>query len=917
MIRALAAALALTSAMVPQGPTSYPTEARASRAELILSLRRSRPDLDLLRKAVRDRDPAQANDAVARAQVEAAAARSTLVAELEALGCRVVEHFWLIDACLIEAPADIERELARLEDVRAVHRNGVRAPGDARVTNAPIRTSTNLDNHGTDAVQIRGVRGAGATVAVIDSGLDSAVSTLTRPHRTFFVNGDPNNTTGGGLSGSRMLANVQVGAFPADDPIDHGTRVAGVAIGARWNATPVADDGHAPRAQVVGYAMVDLAGGFASLATMLRSWQACALDAATYGTTVAVISYDGTEDPTSPEQQAMDACAEVADICVAAMAGNSPQSSLYYQGATNVLAVGAVAQDSHVVTNFTARGPLDQFGAAPRVYPHLVANGDLIEMPTADREATSVMRSGTSYSAPQVAGAAALFRSVNTTASADETRAAILATVADARGANPNDLDAIGHGYLRVDRLVDLAQNRIAGTVARGQVSMAAPLWTTTLAVTAGQTYAAALAFSRTDVSLLSWANLDLRVTQNGSLLGESQGIADTHERVVFRPDATGTVTLEVRAVSFEPGRLDQAFGLAAARVPLPFVTAYGQGCFGSRGASTVQEVEPRNYTNGYGNASSNRLLGGPPHRTQQWIATQSPSAAFYVRGLAMRRDESANSGPWNAGFVELDARIGLTMAEPNTVSSTFDTNLGPYATQVIRRKRFVLPAFPAPNRSPGNFDVVLPLDQSFSRQYDPVGPNPGGFMDLIVDARTYSSSGGAQGLQYPLDAVTGLGPLGAVTLHAPSPGATTGSIFVGEATVIGLVGSLGAPRFATMQAEGVPSMGNSYDLVIQGAMPFGPVLFGGGSSRSTWAGTPLPIDLAILGAPGCFVLNNLEAVTPIAANASGTARLTYAVPNIINLRGREAFHQGIVLDQNANLLGVTTTSGIGVVFGQ
>ncbi|MGA1608234.1 MAG: hypothetical protein ACO4CT_14710, partial [Planctomycetota bacterium] len=146
---------------------------------------------------------------------------------------------------------------------------------------------------------------------------------------------------------------------------------------------------------------------------------------------------------------------------------------------------------------------------------------------------------------------------------------------------------------------------------------------------------------------------------------------------------------------------------------------------------------------------------------------------------------------------------------------------------------------------------------------------------------------------------------------------ATTGTVRVGEATVLGLVGTLGMPRFATLEAEGVPSMGNSYELVVRGAMPMSPVLFGSGSSRSTWAGTPLPLDLSILGAPGCFVLNNLEATVSVAADATGTARLTYPVPNSIVLRGREAFHQGIVFDPYANLLGVTTTSGIGVQFGQ
>src|SRR5690606_10732852 len=150
------------------------------------------------------------------------------------------------------------------------------------------------------------IRGAGVTVAVVDSGLDSRTGALARPHRTFFVNGDPNNATGGGLAGSRMLANIQVGALPADDPIDHGTRVAGVALGARWNATLNSDDGHAPAAKVVGYGLVDVPSGATVTTTIIRAWQVCAADAARFGTKVAVVSYDGYYDPLAPDQQAMD-----------------------------------------------------------------------------------------------------------------------------------------------------------------------------------------------------------------------------------------------------------------------------------------------------------------------------------------------------------------------------------------------------------------------------------------------------------------------------------------------------------------------------------------------------------------------------------------------------------------------------------
>ncbi|MGA1609065.1 MAG: hypothetical protein ACO4CT_18925, partial [Planctomycetota bacterium] len=61
MIRALAFALASTSALVPQGPTPrYPSNPRA---ELNLPLRGTRPDLQPIREAIRDRNPASAADA--------------------------------------------------------------------------------------------------------------------------------------------------------------------------------------------------------------------------------------------------------------------------------------------------------------------------------------------------------------------------------------------------------------------------------------------------------------------------------------------------------------------------------------------------------------------------------------------------------------------------------------------------------------------------------------------------------------------------------------------------------------------------------------------------------------------------------------------------------------------------------------
>lgn len=909
-----ALALAACSAFFAPPTSAQHQDVRdpSARERWILMLRDTQPSLDLLRTAIRAGRGEEAERLAAQLKVEARTTRAALDRAVEDLGGRIVEHFWLVDGCVVEIPADASRTLGELPHVVRGWHDGPRAPGDF----APIKTSTNGDNHNTDQVQLRGVRGSGVTVAVVDSGLDSQMAGLNRPHSTFFVNGDPNNTTGGGIAGSRLLANVQVGAFPADDLIDHGTRVAGVAIGARWNALPGSDHGHAPAANVVGYSLVDGLNGATVLATMVRAWQRCAIDAARHGTKVAVISYEGTLDPLSPEQQAMDACAELADLVITAMAGNDPGNQTLYQGATNVLAVGAVQHDTHAVASFTATGPLQSPGLAPRVYPHLVANGDLMVMPSADREASSVQRSGTSYSAPGVAGAAALFRSVATTASAESTRAAILATLDDLRSRNPNDLDRIGHGYLRVDQLIDLAQGRIGGVVTDGTVDVTTPGWSTTVAATAGQVYAAALAFSRRDPGTLAFSDLDLRITQNGVTLAESRRTADTHERVTFRAIATGPVTVEVAARRFEVGRVAQEFGIAVAAVPLPLVQSFGGGCPSARTIANLRQVEPFTQTGSFGNAASDVLLGGTPHRTQQWIATDSLHAAFNVVGLAFRHDDAPSSGPWPSAWVELDATLDLTLAAPSAMSSNFAQNLGRLATQVIARKRFVLPAMPAPNTQPSNFAVLLPLDQRFDRLYDPLGPTGGGgAQDLILDVRTWATSAGARPLRYPLDAVTGLPA--AATLTAPSPTATVGTLMAGTATVVGLVDAMGGGLIPQLTASGLPVVGSAYRIDLAAAPPSTPSWLTFGISRTAFGSLPLPLDLAAVGAPGCFLLADVQATVQQQTDLTGAASFTIPVPTLPGLWGVGIYHQALVSDPLANQLGLITTGAIEAVIGR
>ena len=302
----------------------------------------------------------------------AAEARQTFTRRIEQRGGRVLDRYWLIPACAVEVPPGLDRAaLARIPGVAGVFANTIRSPQSAGPTAPPsaralpIRESTDALNHNADAVHAMGVLGDGVTVACVDTSFDSdlggtsgpsGMPGLGRPHATFYVNGDPANPTGGGLGGSRLLANTRVGIEPADSLLDHGTKVASIAVGEAWNTTASADRGHAPASRLAGYSIADFPSGATELQTMVAAWQNVVADAAALGTRVAVMAFSGTADPLSPEQQAMDAAVLAADLLVTSSGGRA-LSPGFFHGATNLLACGAAATDFHSVPSFSPATP--------------------------------------------------------------------------------------------------------------------------------------------------------------------------------------------------------------------------------------------------------------------------------------------------------------------------------------------------------------------------------------------------------------------------------------------------------------------------------------------------------------------------------------------------------------------------------
>src|SRR5262249_50341885 len=134
---------------------------------------------------------------------------------IDELGGRVTRRWWIVSGCAVELAEPQVKTLREHPRVVAVEPDVL--GGAAASLPLPIKDGTNAANHNADALQAIGIKGGGVAVAILDSGQDEHTGQLQRPHATYFVNGDPLNLSGGGLSGSRLLGNFKMGVMSADD----------------------------------------------------------------------------------------------------------------------------------------------------------------------------------------------------------------------------------------------------------------------------------------------------------------------------------------------------------------------------------------------------------------------------------------------------------------------------------------------------------------------------------------------------------------------------------------------------------------------------------------------------------------------------------------------------------------------------
>ncbi len=869
-------------------------------------------DLEGFRAAVTSGAPAdRVADLVRDLESRARADQGELAAWIVARGGRVHAQWWLVNGLSAEMSVETATALRLQPRVRTVEPDAVVAPAGAR----KIKEATNGKNHCADALQALSIHGQGVTIAIVDSGQDEKLGTLARPHATYFVNGDTGNSSGGGLGGSRLLANFQIGQVTADDVTGHGTAVMGVAAGEKWNQHASSDRGHAPRAGILGYGIAEDLQANTLFSTLITAWQKVAADRVAYKIVAANNSYLGAPSPTHLSQQALDACALHADVLITVAAANFGASTASSQSCANGLAVGAVHTDTHVVAEFSSRGPLQSDTA--RFYPDLCANGVNLVCPLRDTEAagTNYVASGTSFGAPQVCGAAALYRAVRATANALETKAALLATTDDLTGQNLvwplNTRNAYGLGYLRDDRLIALAQG--GGLLANSNLTSTTTTRTFVLPVQAGRWYAAVVTWPRQVLASSAWSNLDLFARVGTQTLAAATSPRNLYEKVVFAAPAAGSVTLEVQGLGLETA--DVPIALAAIEVPPPFqmgsLTSYGQGCRGTGWPYSIQLSAPTGYLTKFGNSWTEEPLGSLDCRVQVVFDQQAVPFALSAAGVALRHDEVAFAPSKTYAF-ELEIEMGLSPNPPGSLAPTLANNVVPGSLQqVLAKRRIDIVPQNGTNGAPDNWPIRLVYDQLFVYLQQP------GRHLLWQATHTNNQPAGGDAYTFFADAVFdgSAQPLLGSVLAMPA-NSTTGAVRRGLGPVLAWIqlGSQGAAPL--LGGAEYPHIGTSFRLLLDQArqLSAGSLLLG--TSRTSFGTVTLPFDLTVLGAPGCALLASPEILVPLQSDARGTTAIGLTLPNDPGLVGSSVFGQAFLLDPAANPLGLAWSNGMQVKVG-
>jgi hypothetical protein len=263
-------------------------------------------------------------------------------------------------------------------------------------------------------------------------------------------------------------------------------------------------------------------------------------------------------------------------------------------------------------------------------------------------------------------------------------------------------------------------------------------------------------------------------------------------------------------------------------------------------------------------------------------------------------------ASPLEVDYTDIEIRMGLTKLSGPTTN--WNTN-NPNPTTVYRgplRVRFAVGKWGGIGLP--NYYLYLPRATTDNLCVEVIvwgvrGKNRGAFYFLLASATAgRAASGGWVVNQTLTPAVSTMGCKMGFVLN-------NGNVaFAGT----GCKSSLQTPL--TIGATAWPQINRQFSVTLTGGKPSSLANLVLGVSHAKWGPTALPLDMAIFGAPTCFIWNDPLIRIPVTTDANGKVSITTIVPPSAN--SGTVFAHWWVLDRSANPFGVTSSDYATIILG-
>ncbi len=323
---------------------------------------------------------------------------------------------------------------------------------------------------------------------------------------------------------------------------------------------------------------------------------------------------------------------------------------------------------------------------------------------------------------------------------------------------------------------------------------------------------------------------------------------------------------------------------MAATKVSMPALLAFF-AALPALSAQTAVRVCP-DYVEHFEGRGGDRYLAGweDMHEQVLYDGAQIARTRAVITAVAFRRDCDSTRA-FQARKVHRRILADHCARIPDAISGFFAQNLSPSAVKVFESTQVVFPPQPACKAGPAPFAVVFPFSKPFLYErkkgnllLDILGKGtPSAWREWIADA--HAQFYGTSGMTAPL------GP--------------------------GCKGKAG--EYVNLSVSSYPlKLGGSLSLSFSTNISKpGTLLAWVGARCDRIAGTPLPLDLAFLGAPGCKLYTSLEMLYVLQGSGSGYPALNLPIPKNPALALAQVYTQAAAYAPGANPAGLLFTGGV------